>query len=193
MDISTVYDTTSKQYIARTDKVLPYGTYEIIEEVPSTGYQNSGWRQTFQIRNDQEMISYTSKDNWNENEIARYGVVIGKRDRETNEYTSLGNSTLNGAVFEIKNISNDSVYVDGNWYKPNEIVGTLSTTEEFDEQGNLTYVARSKNNWLPYGTYEVKEIQTSHHGYLFDELSKAYTRQFSVGYNAFPTTYSIGK
>lgn len=185
MDIKTVYDNTAKAYVAKTaEKVLPYGTYEIIEESPSIGYANNGWKQTFSIRKDGQMIEYNDEmSKWNTNDVLRYGVAIGKVDRETGQYIELGGATLEGAVFEITNRSKNAVVVDGKTYEPGQVVGKLSTAKEVDADGNVAYVARSAKDWLPYGNYSAKEVKSSK-GYIFDDGSKAWAKSFSVGYKA---------
>lgn len=47
-----MYDATSNQYLAQSGMSLPYGSYEVVEEQASVGYDLATWRKTFEIRND---------------------------------------------------------------------------------------------------------------------------------------------
>lgn len=50
--VAKTIKTDSKGIAQTAADVLPYGTYEIAEKDPSTGYLlNNEWKQTFQIRN----------------------------------------------------------------------------------------------------------------------------------------------
>lgn len=193
MDIKTVYDATNKRYVATTGvKVLPYGDYEAIESNPSTGYHNNEWKQSFTIKTDGQMLSYeTATTNWNTNDVNRYGVVIGKMDRDGDQYLPLGGASLEGVTFEVVNKSKNNVVVDGKTIAPNGVVGTIATKKEVLGDGAIQYVARSASNWLPYGNYAVTELNSGN-GYLYDDASKAWSKTFSVGYDggkdAFTTT-----
>ena len=141
--------TTDEEGIAETGgKVLPYGTYEIHEKDPSTGYLvNSNWSQTFDIREDGEVIDLTGEPC--EEEVIRGGVAIAKYDRELDTNEALGSATLEEIEFTITNASKASVLVEGKIYEPGEVVAKLYT----DEDGN----ASLSDNALPYGTYTIKE------------------------------------
>lgn len=192
--ITSKFDRTEKIYVAQTaDKYLPYGTYEIVETVASVGYENAGWKQTFTVRQDGQVARFdSSTTRWNANAVLRYGVVIGKIDRETNQYLESGGASLEGVKFEIINRSDQAVYVDGKTYEPGQAVGRLSTAKEVDADGNVKYVARSAKDWLPYGKYEVREIDSGN-GYLFDDISKNWKRTFSVGYQSNLDAYTEEK
>lgn len=190
MTISTTWDEETQSWVAATaNDVLPYGTYQIVESGAPEGYLNANWTQTFTIRQEGEMHYFDNQvdtgDNdyayhheWNEDAVQRGGVIIGKVDRETGQYISLGEAHLDGATFVITNESKQAVYVNGKTYQPGDEIMTIAT-EEMEYNGRTIYAATTGNNVLPYGTYEIHEV-ASGTGYLFDSTSKAYTKTFSV-------------
>ena len=76
---------------------------------------------------------------------------------ETGLSAPQGGATLEGAVFEITNISSSPVLVEGKLYQPNEVVKTVTTGAD----GSITTAA----DLLPYGSYHVDEV-TAPDGYL---------------------------
>lgn len=180
MKIETTWNNTTKNYIATTGQhILPYGTYEITETNVSTGYNNANWSRTFSIRRDMEMINYDSVANdWNENQVKRGGLIVGKVDRETGQYISLGGAELGESVFEIINRSEQPVFVNGKTYAVGDVVMTIAT-EQLKHNNKTIYAAETGNYVLPYGTYEVREV-LSGKGYLYDSTSKAWTRTFEI-------------
>lgn len=190
MTISTKWNEETQSWVAATaNDVLPYGTYQIVESGAPEGYLNANWTQTFTIRQEGEMHyfnnqadtgnnDYAYHHEWNEDAVQRGGVIIGKVDRETGQYISLGEAHLDGATFVITNKSKQAVYVNGKTYQPGDEIMTIAT-EEMEYNGRTIYAATTGNNVLPYGTYEIHEV-ASGTGYLFDSNSKAYTKTFSV-------------
>ena len=190
MTISTKWNEETQSWVAATAKdALPYGTYQIVESAAPDGYLNADWTQTFTIRQEGEMHyfdnktdtgnnDYASHHEWNEDAVSRGGVIVGKVDRETGQYISLGEAHLDGATFAIVNRSKQDVYVNGKTYKPGDKIMTIAT-EATEYNGRTIYAATTGNNVLPYGTYEVHEV-ASGTGYLFDSASKAYTKTFSI-------------
>lgn len=190
MTISTKWNEETQSWVAATAKdALPYGTYQIVESAAPDGYLNANWTQTFTIRQEGEMHyfdnkadtgnnDYASHHSWNEDAVSRGGVIVGKVDRETGQYISLGEAHLDGATFAIVNRSKQDVYVNGKTYKPGDKIMTIAT-EATEHNGRTVYAATTGNNVLPYGTYEVREV-ASGTGYLFDSTSKAYSKTFSV-------------
>jgi hypothetical protein len=152
--------TTNTSGLASTsNNLLPYGSYEIIERTPPTGYLNTGViRQSFQIRQNGVIVSLRTNDTVIKNNIIRGGVYIEKWDNEIGRREPQGNATLEGAVFEIVNRSIDSVIVQSRLYAVGEVVYTMTT----DSEG----IATTSNSLLPYGTYEVREISPPLRGYL---------------------------
>ncbi|MCL2878351.1 MAG: SpaA isopeptide-forming pilin-related protein, partial [Acidobacteria bacterium] len=131
--------------------LLPYGSYEIIEKTPPTGYLNTGIiSRSFEIRENNVVVNMKSSDTVIKNDVIRGGVMVEKWDNEIDEHRAQGGATLEGAVFEIVNRSADSVLVEGVLYNVGEVVYTFST----DETGTAT----TPIDLLPYGTYQVREI-----------------------------------
>jgi hypothetical protein len=138
--------------------LLPYGSYEIIERTPPTGYLNTGViRQAFQIRENGKIISLKTDDTAIKNDIIRGGVSVEKWDNEIDEHRAQGGATLENAVFELVNRSADSVLVLDVLYAPGDVVYTFATDD--------TGTAVTSATLLPYGTSEVRE-STPPTGYL---------------------------
>ncbi len=142
-----VYDTTGRLVdtltigtnCMATSKWLPYGVYEVKEITPSLGYQLDETSYEV-ILHTEDIFEVVSK------EKRGSGVIeITKLDYDTNMCQSRGEATLEGAKYGIYD-------QDGNLIEQVTI--------------NSTCKARSKE--LPYGTYEVREIQASK-GYQLDE------------------------
>ena len=151
--------TTGEDGTAATSAdALPYGHYRYREIVPPTGYQpNTSFEGTFDIVENGVIIDLTGEENTIHDSVIRGGVKLQKRDLETGLDTPQGGATLEGAVFEITNISTFPVLVEGTLYQPNEVVKTVTTGAD----GSVTTAA----DLLPYGSYRVDEI-TAPEGYL---------------------------
>lgn len=193
MTLTTEWNEDTQSYMASTGtSSLPYGTYEIVETEAAEGYLNAEWSQTFTIRQEGEMHYFDSTQSnvtgpnsdyefhhpWNENEVMRGGIIVGKVDRETGQYISLGEAHLDGAVFEVINRSIHPVYVNGETYDVGDVIMNI-TAQEMEWNGKTIYAATTGNHVLPYGTYEIREI-SSGTGYLYDSTSKAYTKTVSI-------------
>lgn len=177
MTITTKWNEQTKLYEAVSGNVLPYGTYEIKEVQPSVGYLNAGWDKTFVIRKEGDLKEFKDiKSEWNENAVIRGGVIVSKVDRETHQYLPLGEAHLDGAKFDIVNKSKANVYVNGKEYKVGDVVTTI--TAFYDKKTNK-YIAQTKPDTLPYGTYEIHEVATGT-GYLFDTQSRGYSFTFKI-------------
>lgn len=155
--VSTMITDAAGRAGTATD-LLPYGSYEIIEKTPPTGYLNTGTiKKSFQIREQGIIVALTTSEDVIKNDIIRGGVRIEKWDNEINEHRAQGGATLEGAIFEIVNKSADSVLVQEQLYAVDEIVYTFAT----DETGS----ALTPVDLLPYGTYLVREVSPPD-GYL---------------------------
>lgn len=139
---------------------LPYGDYQLKEIVPPTGYTSGGTiTRDFEIREDGKIVQMTNTDTAIKNEVIRGGVELAKWSLETDERKPQGSATLGGAKFTITNKSAKAVLVDGQLFQPGEVIATVTT----EENG----LWKSGKDWLPYGTYEVVELQEPD-GYLPD-------------------------
>lgn len=153
--------TTDKEGKASTSAdLLPYGDYQLKESIPPVGYTSGGTiTRNFQIREDGKIIRMNTTGTAIKNEVIRGGVTIAKWSLETNERKTQGGAALGGAKFTVTNCSAKAVLVDGQLYQPGEVIATVETGED----GLWT----SEKDWLPYGTYEVAEVQEPD-GYLPD-------------------------
>ena len=159
-DVITTLKTDKDGKASTAADYLPYGNYQLKETVPPTGYTSGGTIiRDFEIREDGKIVQMTDTDTAIKNEVIRGGVTIAKWSLETNERKPQGGATLGGAKFTITNRSKRAVLVDGKLFQPGEVIATVTT----EENGLWT----SAKDWLPYGTYEVVEIQEPD-GYLPD-------------------------
>ena len=110
--------------------------------------------------------------------VMRGSLVVGKVSRENGAYLEQGAASLEGWTFEIVNRSSAPVVVEGESYDVGEVVKTIST-----ESTDGAFVANAGESCLPYGTYEVREVQTMRdrvNGYLFDDESKTWSQTVSI-------------
>lgn len=160
--------TTDKNGVASTvDNALPYGTYLVMEYTPSKGYLATTERdgetaKIIRIRNNGDTANLTyDKSNLNKTffeAVIRGGFEVYKYDEESKMNVPLNSANLEGK-FEVINRSKDYVWVDTNengiyedseCYAPGSVVYTFKTDAK---TGKFV----SKNNLLPYGTYEIHE------------------------------------
>ena len=151
--------------------VFPLGTITLEETRPPAGYlrdttifvghiRQQGnnahfyWAYTGNhLANGELAISYTPEQGIiHREQIIRGGFEVPKIDRERNEAISQGEATLQGAVVEIRNVSNAPVLtLDGQTVEPNGVMTTITT--------GVDGIARTLVNELPYGTFEAREIR----------------------------------
>lgn len=142
-------------------QLLPYGSYEVYESKAPTGYLKEGELKTkFKIREENKIVDLTPQELGVTNEVIRGGVKIQKRDLESGMNAPLGNAKLN-AVFSIINRSKQNIIVKDKKYEPGESILEVTLDKN-------TGMFETENNLLPYGTYEIKEIETPE-GYLETE------------------------
>lgn len=150
---TTYFDSSYNASVAVFDD-LPYGTYEVTEVTPPTGYTLSGSSKvTASIRDHNEVVVLTGDPNeCIRNEVIKGGVKIQKRDHETTLAEAREDTSLEGAKFNIISLSARPVYIDGKYYSRGEVVTTLTT--------NAQGIAQTPYNFLPYGLYEIREIES---------------------------------
>ena len=153
--------------------MLKYGDYLVKETVAPVGYHlNTDWSYYFEVREDGKIYNAESDGKTDTNggkidqKVIRGGIKVTKFDTEhyvnpnsEKNNTAQGNATLKGTEYEITNVSNDEVYVDGQWYATGEVVVTLTT----DNDG----FASTSNHLLPYGSYKIKETKAPE-GYMLN-------------------------
>jgi len=154
--------------LATPADLLPYGTYEVRETEPATGYlPDEAWSFAFEVREDGEVYS-PGEGQHNSDQVIRGGLDVAKQDRETLRFRPLGGATLEGAELTVYNASGRAVLVGGQLVQPGDACLTLAT----DADG-LAFVA---SDGLPYGTYVVRETKAPT-GYL---LNEGWSRTFEV-------------
>ena len=139
---------------------LYLGSYYIQEITPSEGYNldETKYEVTLSYK-DQNTAIITDAETVSE-DVIRGGVAIEKKDLESGLSSALGAATLEGADFEIVNLSDEAVLVDGTLYEYGDVVATITT----DEDG----YASTDSDTLPYGYYVIQEV-TAPEGYLLTD------------------------
>lgn len=138
--------------------LLPFGTYLVREKTPPTGYLPEGvLSRVFSIEENGVIVKLVDAEKAIKNNPIRGGLQIEKWDIDLDKNETQGNATFEGAVFEISNMSNHAVLVEGVLYETGTVVKTIKT----DKKG----LAKTSINTLPYGTYNIKEVAAPE-GYL---------------------------
>lgn len=164
--------TTGADGIASTSAVLQAGTYEIREKKAPFGYKLSGQNFTVTLTDEDDgKIKDLTDSVLFEEEPIRGGYRFYKVDEELAEgkcgessasFTAdrgegdkavQGDASLEGAVFQLVNKSASSVTVDGKKYGPGQVIETVTAADLGDRVGY-----ESQKNHLPFGTYELTEI-----------------------------------
>lgn len=142
---------------------LPLGTYTVQETKAPTGYLLNS---DIYVRQVTQAGSAEAVRTFNmpvvPDDVIRGGVSMTKLDLDRQTAEPQGNATLEGAQFTVKNVSENSVIVNGKEYAPNTDCLTITT----DEDG----VAVSSADALPYGDYELRETKAPEGYNLTDEV-----------------------
>ena len=85
-------------------------------------------------------------------EVLLGSIHVGKIDHQLKKEVAQGDATLAGARFQVRNVSDHPVYVGNATYAVGEIISGL----EFVTDANGT---ATSEKILPYGTYELREVQ----------------------------------
>ena len=183
--LSNEYKVSGDDFYYRTgnpDPTLPLGTITVEETKAPAGYKIDGaylvadgttekieGLYIAQIRQNQDLAFLEGGNKATVNEkIIRGGVVVQKRDFETTDTKPQGSATLEGAEFNIINMSANPVVVEGKSYANGEVVKTITT----DINGKAT----TANDTLPYGHYKIVEVKAPK-GYLNTGVTE---REFDV-------------
>ena len=135
---------------------FPYGKYEIIETKAPKGYtqypnydaDRTPTHYSFTVTENGQEIKLINKEL--SDVVIRGGFEILKKDKHLNTNRAEGEGSLS-ATFELVNKSKNSVRVNGTDFEPNARIMTFQTAED----GSY----KTADDLLPYGTYEVNEIQ----------------------------------
>ena len=158
---------------------IPLGTVTVQETGAPSGYlvgdgSGAGPVELFQIRGNGEVVNVYSAPTFAD-EVMRGGVVVGKIDRQHGAYLPQGAASLAGAEFSIENASAHAVIVDGTLFQPGDVVKVVECA--YDGSGRA--VALVDDDCLPVGSYVVREC-SSGEGYLYDDVSRAWSCSFDV-------------
>ena len=200
--------TTDMKGMAQTgNRVLPYGSYLIVERTPSQGYLNGTMRDgivahTFEIREEGSIVNkltYASAETSGNLEntfyepVIRGGFDFQKNDEETGKNVPLGGANLK-AKFTVTNISKNYV-----WIKDEDGIELKTDGEDYYYDAETGYHMYGRNEvmftfetdahsgkfvssdmLLPYGTYKITEILPPD-GYLVESSRNSdFTATFEV-------------
>lgn len=174
-------DDTAWKYQVNGQNTAPLGTLVITEIGSHKGLMTIGKGSVMQIVQDKNVVKPVAKQEWPkaktekavgayENLIMKGGITITKADVETHRSEPQGDATLEGVKYQIVNKSLAHVRVNGQKFEKDEVVWTGVT--KYDSSTNTYKVATGQI--LPYGTYEVTEIEPSE-GYLNAKWSQTFT------------------
>ena len=172
--IVKILTTDAKGFCEIANDVLPYGTYEVIElrsdhslkvgnvydsstsKYGTSIYANKNrsyrwgpYHETKELHGNGATYSYGTQ-----NPPTLGGVHLRKVDYDTKKDKAQGDAILSGIDFAIVNRSKEATKVEGVSYAPGQIVKIITT----DTKGE----AKTTNETLPYGTYEVIELRADH-------------------------------
>jgi len=122
-------------------KYLPYGKYTVKEKTPSTGYYID--ENTYDVNiNDGNVKVVTSTEN-----VIKGRIKVNKIDSETKTCKALGQATLVGAKFDIKDHNNN-------------VVDTITIGDD----------CTATSKYLPYGNYKIVETKQPTGYYINTEV-----------------------
>ncbi|MDR1017944.1 MAG: prealbumin-like fold domain-containing protein [Lachnospiraceae bacterium] len=186
-------------YFASTNSLgLPYGEYSIRESKSSPSYLHSDKKERiFRIgyidkpdgnsdledgaivTSDIEGKSFLNEGSW-KNKVIKGGVQVVKEDLELDKSEGIGGNNLSGIKFEIKNKSLSDVWIDENLdekitkdevIKPGFICKTIYS--HWNDKVKK-YTAETLEKELPFGTYEIKEVNSNEEYLLTDKSPKLF-------------------
>lgn len=156
-------------YNADGKVAFPLGSYVVTEVKAPKGYLLSSKPSLLHITSAGNLpVVNHIKPTTQANDVIRGGVSLIKLDAESGLSSTLGGASL-AATFEITNTSQHSVYVNGVWYEPNDVVFTGQSKRL--EDGSYVFTTDTNQDGtdttLPYGSYSIKEVLPGT-GYLLD-------------------------
>ncbi len=148
--------TTAADGVATTGLTLPLGTYEITETGGSHCYRSNNWTKRFTLSKNNQMVNYTSAENWNEDYPITGSIEVTKVDKDTTKSAPQGDGDLSGILYVVTNRSKNPIYWHGAKYLSGFEITRIQS--QYDES-KKAYVARIDD--LPYGTYSVQELSAN--------------------------------
>jgi len=163
------------------DTVIPLGTVSIQETKAPDGYEVNDKIHVQQITGNKtgekvEVFQIPVVPQ----QIIRGGVQIQKWDSELGGSEALGGAeygsastgtSLAGIEFTVTNRSDNTVLVDGKEYAPGDEITTLTTAWNDDKKA---YTAETTADYLPYGTYEIRETKSNKSYLLTDGQARIF-------------------
>lgn len=173
-EIVAVLITDENGFVTTGAYDLPFGMYDITQITASGGYElGEQTPKRINIKEDGVIVELVGNDSFY-NEVGRGGLKFTKVDRDTMEPCGEGDSTVEGAIFYIYNISKNPVTIDGKTYPTYRVNNNLGYA--IDENSEPCYVIETdingsfmRDNFLPIGSYLIREIKPPT-GYLIDEI-----------------------
>lgn len=150
-------------YMESGNRVFPIGTYVVKESKAPEGYllDTTVYMVNITAEFGTGKIIHSYQTSISPEPVIRGSGSIEKWDNETDQFQAQGGATLDGAVFELYNRSKKAVQIQEadktlREVEVNGLIGTFTT---------VNGVASTIEDYLPYGTYEWKEIAPPQ-GYL---------------------------
>lgn len=162
--------TNEEGFASTSSRYLPLGTYEVRETTTNDSMLLEAQSCTVTLT-EKHANKVVSVGQSMEDHVVRGGLAVGKISLENNEHTPQGEAKLEKAVFSVTLKSEKSVMVNGSVFKKGDVVLTMVTNDKG--------IATTKNDTLPYGTYEVREVEAPA-GYL---LNKDWSKTVSIRVN----------
>lgn len=145
---------------------LPVGTYTILESKAPKNYKiNSGPKHI--------VISSGKTTHANALETPKYevpGLLLEKRNSETNKNTPMGKGTLSGAEYKVNYYDSETTKAKPkrSWLFRTDSDGKINFDKEHLLKGDPFYSDAAGKPVIPCGTLEIKE-EKAPEGYLLDE------------------------
>lgn len=147
------------------DAIFPLGTYGIQETKAPEGYElTDSSLHVATVTLEGGLATWKTLDGWNstsavkdvmgrgvDDQVILGSIRVNKIDHQLKEGIAQGDATLAGARFQVRNVSDHAVYIDGATHGVGEVIDGFELVT--DESGTAT-----SEKILPYGTYELREI-----------------------------------
>ena len=173
------FETVGSELFESAADLLPYGHYKIVEVASPEGYLLEGvLEKEFDIENDGEIVQLTPDESeitiitegeeFIGNKPVRGGFKFRKIDSETEDFVPQGDASLTGGKYQVVNMSAKKVWVNEILYNPGDVVFEFVTSDP-------TAAFESAVNLLPYGRYQINEIEAPEGYKLEGVIQKNFT------------------